>query len=188
MEKVCQDWSGEAFDSKLVNASYWDEFARNAESASAEIIRIANMEEAERELRRIADELDVHKVIAVGGEENPALQRAYDKLTRNGILVYTDKFDIAEQAPTADLGISTGVWCRGDGQRLRGYVLVRIQSYGDAATGAYRVHEGLAYRQECPHGIQGDQPCVPEGLHGLHYRTKPHGRYRACAQSGRAWT
>lgn len=30
MEKVCQNWSKEAFDDKLVNASYWDEFAQNA--------------------------------------------------------------------------------------------------------------------------------------------------------------
>ena len=131
MEQVSQDWSGAAFDSKLVNASYWDEFARNAESASAEIIRIANMEEAERELRRIADELDVHKVIAVGGEENPALQRAYDKLTRNGILVYTDKFDIAEQAPTADLGISTAEFGVGE----TGSVCVDTYSYESRVTG-----------------------------------------------------
>ena len=49
MEKVCQDWSKEAFDSKLVNASYWDEFAQNAKMASAEIIRVANMASAARE-------------------------------------------------------------------------------------------------------------------------------------------
>ena len=106
MEKVCQDWSKEAFDDKLVNASYWDEFARNAETASAEIIRVANMASAARELQRISDELGAHNILAVGGAENPALQQVYDQLAESGPTVYTDKFDIAEHAPTADLGIS----------------------------------------------------------------------------------
>ena len=106
MEKVCQNWSKEAFDSKLVNASYWNEFAQNAKMASAEIIRVANMASAARELQRISDELEAHKILAVGGAENPALQQVYDQLAKPGVNVYTDKFDIAEQAPTADLGIS----------------------------------------------------------------------------------
>ena len=131
MEKVCQDWSKEAFDDKLVNASYWDEFARNAETASAEIIRVANMASAARELQRISDELGAHNILAVGGAENPALQQVYDQLAESGPTVYTDKFDIAEHAPTADLGISTAEFGVGE----TGSVCVDTFSYESRVTG-----------------------------------------------------
>ena len=120
MEKVCQDWSKEAFDDKLVNASYWDEFARNAETASAV-----------RELQRISDELGAHNILAVGGAENPALQQVYDQLAESGPTVYTDKFDIAEHAPTADLGISTAEFGVGE----TGSVCVDTFSYESRVTG-----------------------------------------------------
>ena len=120
MEKVCQDWSKEAFDDKLVNASYWDEFARNAETASAA-----------RELQRISDELGAHNILAVGGAENPALQQVYDQLAESGPTVYTDKFDIAEHAPTADLGISTAEFGVGE----TGSVCVDTFSYESRVTG-----------------------------------------------------
>ena len=131
MEKVCQNWSKEAFDSKLVNASYWNEFAQNAKMASAEIIRVANMASAARELQRISDELEAHKILAVGGAENPALQQVYDQLAKPGVNVYTDKFDIAEQAPTADLGISIAEFGVGE----TGSVCVDTFSYESRVTG-----------------------------------------------------
>lgn len=131
MEKVCQDWSKEAFDDKLVNASYWDEFARNAEMASTEIIRTANMASAAQELQRISNELGAHSVIAVGGAENPALQQVYEQLAASGPAVYTNKFDIAEQAPTADLGISTAEFGVGE----TGSVCVDTFSYESRVTG-----------------------------------------------------
>ena len=125
MEKVCRDWSAKAFDDQLVNGSYWDEFVRNAEAASAEVLRVADMAEAGQALRRLAEEVGAARIVAVGGAEDPALQQVYAGLAQDGRAVYTDKFDIAEQAPTADMGISTAEFGIGE----TGSVCVDTYSY-----------------------------------------------------------
>jgi len=107
MEKVCQNWPQDAFDNALVSDKYWDAFAKHAEMASAEIIRVADMETAEKEIKKLIPELSVKEIIATGGEEYPNLAKIYENLKNAGTAVYTDKFDIAEHAPSAELGIST---------------------------------------------------------------------------------
>lgn len=105
MLKVCNDWPREAFTDELVSGKYWNDFSVNAKAAAAELWRVPDMLEARRKLEELIESLAVKKVVAVGGEELPALSHLYDELARKTEL-YTDKFDIARQAPQADLGIS----------------------------------------------------------------------------------
>lgn len=107
MEKVCANWPKEAFDAALVNEKYWDAFADHASQASAEITRVPDMKAAKAEIEKRISELGVKKVIAVGGDEYPGLKKLYAEINQGGVPVYTDKFEIAEHAPTADLGLST---------------------------------------------------------------------------------
>lgn len=106
MRKVCNDWVKEAFDDQWVRPDFWEDFKANAERASAEIHCVANMEEASKELQAIAKELGAQNVVAVGNEENADVAKAYEDLRAAGLTVYTDKFDIAANAPMADLGVS----------------------------------------------------------------------------------
>ena len=105
MEKVCKNWPAEAFDDALVNASYWGAFEENAKAASAEIVRVRNYAEAQAKVDELIHSLKAKKVVAVGGDENPALRSLYKGIGSNETTVYTEKFAIAENAPTADLGI-----------------------------------------------------------------------------------
>lgn len=105
MLKVCNDWPREAFTDELVSGKYWQDFSVNAKAASAELWRVKDMAEARERLEGLMEELGVKKTVAVGGEELPALGHLYDELADSWEL-YTDKFDIARQAPQADLGIS----------------------------------------------------------------------------------
>ena len=105
MLKVCNDWPREAFTDELVSGKYWQDFSVNAKAASAELWRVKDMAEARERLEGLMEELGVKKTGAVGGEELPALGHLYDELADSWEL-YTDKFDIARQAPQADLGIS----------------------------------------------------------------------------------
>lgn len=125
MEKVCKDWVAEAFDSSLINACHWKEFAQNAKTASAEILHVQNFTEATATVSEIIHSLKAKTVIAVGGDENPALQNLYKSISSPSINIYTDKFDIAENAPTADLGISTAEFGIGE----TGSVCVDTYSY-----------------------------------------------------------
>ncbi|WP_029545366.1 lactate utilization protein [Selenomonas sp. AB3002] len=105
MLKVCNDWPREAFTDELVSGKYWNDFSVNAKAAAAELWRVPDMLEARRKLEELIESLAVKKVVAVGGGELPALDYLYDELAKRTEL-YTDKFDIARQAPQADLGIS----------------------------------------------------------------------------------
>ena len=105
MLKVCNDWPREAFTDELVSGKYWNEFSVNAKAAATELWRVPDMLEAQRKLEELIESLAVKKVVAVGGGELPALGHLYDELAKKTEL-YTDKFDIARQAPQADLGIS----------------------------------------------------------------------------------
>jgi L-lactate dehydrogenase complex protein LldG len=106
MKKVCKDWVSNAFDDKLVNASYWQEFEENAKAASAEIIHVKNLQSAQAAISDLIVTLGAKKVIAVGDDTVPELNSLYSNIKKMGPSLYTDKFDIAEHAPTADLGIS----------------------------------------------------------------------------------
>lgn len=109
MEKVCRDWAGQAFGKGLVDACYWDEFATNATAASAEIFKVKDFAAAEVKLQEILKQYAPKEILAVGGDENPALKGIYSRIKSAD--VYTDKFDIYEHRDSADLGISTAEFC-----------------------------------------------------------------------------
>ena len=114
MEKVCRDWAKQAFGEGLVKAEYWNDFETNAKTAAAEVFRVKNFAEGEAKLQELLKEYADRTgggIMAVGGEENPALKGIYDRIAQSGAAVYTDKFDIYEHRATADIGISTAEFC-----------------------------------------------------------------------------
>lgn len=114
MEKVCRDWAKQAFGEGLVKAEYWNDFETNAKAAAAEVFRVKNFAEGEAKLQELLKEYADRTgggIMAVGGEENPALKGIYDRIAQSGAAVYTDKFDIYEHRATADIGISTAEFC-----------------------------------------------------------------------------
>ena len=115
MEKVCQNWPKEAFDDALINPNSWKEFEENAKAAAAEIYRLPDMKAAKAKLEELLKELEANKLVAVGGDEYPALAKLFSDLKSEGKEIYTDKFEIAEEVPTADLGISTAEYNRQNG-------------------------------------------------------------------------
>lgn len=131
MEKVCANWSEQAFDENLVSGQYWDEFAENAKAAATELIHAGTWQEAEQRLQGLVQDMDAKEILAVGGAENPRLGMMYQHLQADGRVVYTDKFAIAEHAPQADLGISTAEFGVGES----GSVCVDTASYESRVTG-----------------------------------------------------
>ena len=131
MEKVCANWSEQAFDETLVSGQYWDEFAENAKAAATELIHAGTWQEAEQRLQGLVQDMDAKEILAVGGAENPRLGMMYQHLQAAGRVVYTDKFAIAEHAPQADLGISTAEFGVGES----GSVCVDTASYESRVTG-----------------------------------------------------
>ena len=114
MEKVCRDWAKQAFGEGLVKAEYWNDFETNAKTAAAEVFRVKNFAEGEAKLQELLKEYADRTgggIMAVGGEENPALKGIYDRIAASGTAVYTDKFDIYKHRATADIGISTAEFC-----------------------------------------------------------------------------
>lgn len=111
MEKVCRDWAKQAFGEGLVNAAYWDEFATNAQTAAAEIYKVKDFAAGEAKLKELLAQYAPKEIIAVGGDENPALHGIYDRIAASGTKIYTDKFDIYEHRDSADIGISTAEFC-----------------------------------------------------------------------------
>ena len=107
MEKVCKNWPAEAFDDKLVNANYWDEFVENAKAASAEIQRVKDYAAAQEKVKELIQSFQAKEILAVGGDENPALKSIYASIASPDVAVYTDKFDIAAHRASADIGLST---------------------------------------------------------------------------------
>ena len=73
MEKVCRDWAKQAFGEGLVDAKYWDEFATNAQTAAAEVYKVKDFAAGEAKLKELLAQYAPKEIIAVGGEENPAL-------------------------------------------------------------------------------------------------------------------
>ena len=114
MEKVCRDWAKQAFGEGLVKAEYWNDFETNAKVAAAEVFRVKNFAEGEAKLQELLKEYADRTgggIMAVGGDENPALKGIFDRIAQSGTAVYTDKFDIYEHRATADIGISTAEFC-----------------------------------------------------------------------------
>lgn len=111
MEKVCRDWPNQAFGKGLVKAEYWNEFETNAKTAAAEVFRVKNFSEGEVKLKELLKEYTSDEIIAVGGDENPALKAIYDNLANAGQTIYTDKVDIYRHRDSADIGISTAEFC-----------------------------------------------------------------------------
>lgn len=111
MEKVCRDWAKQAFGEGLVNANYWDEFATNAQTAAAEVYKVKDFAAGEAKLKELLARYAPKEIIAVGGEENPALHDIYERIAKDGTQIYTDKFDIYDHRDSADVGISTAEFC-----------------------------------------------------------------------------
>ena len=88
MEKVCRDWAKQAFGEGLVD------FAAG-----------------EAKLKELLAQYAPKEIIAVGGEENPALHDIYERIGKDGTQIYTDKFDIYDHRDSADVGISTAEFC-----------------------------------------------------------------------------
>ena len=111
MEKVCRDWAKQAFGEGLVDAKYWDEFATNAQTAAAEVYKVKDFAAGEAKLKELLAQYAPKEIIAVGGEENPALHDIYERIGKDGTQIYTDKFDIYDHRDSADVGISTAEFC-----------------------------------------------------------------------------
>ncbi|MBE6105461.1 lactate utilization protein [Anaerovibrio lipolyticus] len=118
MEKVCVNWPEKAFISGLVDAKYWTDFEANATAAAAQVYKVADYAAGEAKLKEVLKEYAPKEIIAVGGDENPALKGIYSRLSEDGTKVYTEKFDIAEHAASADVGISTAEFGVGESGSL----------------------------------------------------------------------
>ena len=87
MEKVCRDWAKQAFGEGLVKAEYWNDFETNAKTAAAEVFRVKNFAEGEAKLQELLKEYADRTgggIMAVGGEENPALKGIHDRIAASG--------------------------------------------------------------------------------------------------------
>ena len=131
MLKVCQNWPKEAFDDELINAKYWDDFEKNATLAAAEVFRVKDYAEAKAKTTELIKEFNCKKVIATGGADDPEIQKIYDELSTPEVPIYTEKFELAENAPTADLGLSVAEFGVGE----TGGVCVDTYSYEARVTG-----------------------------------------------------
>ena len=131
MLKICQDWPKEAFDDKLIDAKYWDDFEKNATLASAEVFRVKDLAAAKAKTAELIKEFECKKVIATCGDKNPGIKKIYEELSTPEVPIYTDKFEIAEHAPTADLGLSVAEFGVGE----TGGVCVDTYSYEARVTG-----------------------------------------------------
>lgn len=125
MKRVCEDWKTQAFTPDLINGSYWDAFAENAKAASAEIHCVKDLAAAAAEVQKIAEELGAKEVVVAGDDSDEGIAGACKALTDSGRTVYRDKFEVAEHAPKADLGLSRAEFGVGE----TGSVVVDTYSY-----------------------------------------------------------
>ena len=89
MLKICQDWPKEAFDDKLIDAKYWDDFEKNATLAAAEVFRVKDLAAAKAKTAELIKEFECKKVIATCGDNNAGIKKAFDP---KGILNPTKLF------------------------------------------------------------------------------------------------
>ncbi len=125
MKRVCENWEKEAFTPDLISPAYWDAFAENAKAASAEIHCVKDEAAAAAEVEKIAEELDAKEVIVAGDDTDTGINAACEALSAAGRTVYRDKFEVAEHAPTAPLGLSRAEFAVGE----TGSVVVDTYSY-----------------------------------------------------------
>ncbi|MEG6585524.1 LutC/YkgG family protein [Dendrosporobacter sp. 1207_IL3150] len=116
MKKVSDNWQS-AFPAGKVGPQFWAAFEENAKNASTEIFKVKTAAEAKEIVTNLAKFTNAKKVVAV----NSAMQEAAninEELKALGIAVYNDKFDIAEHAESADIGISTVEFAIGESGSL----------------------------------------------------------------------
>lgn len=130
MKKVYENWP-ELFSKETIDPKWWDKFEANAKAASAEIHRVKDYDAAKKEIATILKEFSPKSLIAVGGEGNPKLAEIYAGLNTAEHPIYTDKYEIAEHAPTADVGFS----CAEFGVGETGSVCVDTCSYESRVVG-----------------------------------------------------
>ncbi|MDF2563997.1 MAG: hypothetical protein K0Q53_392 [Massilibacillus sp.] len=130
MKKVCSDWT-KIFSQEFVNPIFWNDFELNAKAAHTEIIKVSNFEEAQMTIFNIIRSTKAKSIVAVGNEESTKIANIYNNLYNLGVQIYTDKFAIAENAPTADIGISTAEFAVGE----TGSVCVDCYSYESRVVG-----------------------------------------------------
>lgn len=105
MKKVSENWK-QSFPSGKWGAQFFAEFETRAKTASAEIFRVKTAVEAKKVILDLAQSVGAKKIVAV---DSPLQQAsgAFDGLKGAGIEVLMKNTDIAEHAPTADMGISS---------------------------------------------------------------------------------
>ncbi|TCL35073.1 L-lactate dehydrogenase complex protein LldG [Anaerospora hongkongensis] len=104
MKKVCENWE-KFFPANQSGPALFEEFQTRASGAAAEIIRVKTPSDAVAAIFGIIESLHAKKIVAV----NCPLQQTaelHDAIRKLGPALYTDKFDIAEHAESADIGIS----------------------------------------------------------------------------------
>jgi len=104
MDTTTETWQ-RSFPTASSGAHFFPEFEERARAVSAEVFRCATAAEARETLLKLIEAAGVKKAVVV---ESP-LQLAAgvtEALRSRGIEIYTEPADIAEHAPTADVGIS----------------------------------------------------------------------------------
>lgn len=104
MNNHTETWQ-RSFRTASSGAHLFAEFEERAKAVSAEMFHVATLTEAQEALIRLVEAANVKKAVVA---ESP-LQRAAgitEALRSQGIEVYTQPEEIAEHAPTADIGIS----------------------------------------------------------------------------------
>ena len=90
-----------------------------------------DLAEAKAKTAELIKDFECKKVIATCGDKNPGIKKIYEELSTPETPIYTDKFEIAENAPTADLGLSVAEFGVGE----TGGVCVDTYSYEARVTG-----------------------------------------------------
>lgn len=104
MKKVSENWP-QSLPAGKFGAQYFAEFETRAKTASAEIFRVATAAAAKQVVADLLQSLEVKKVVAVDGPYQQATG-IFSAIRDMGAELYTSNTDIAEQAKTADIGIS----------------------------------------------------------------------------------
>ena len=80
---------------------------------------------AAEEVRKIAEEVEAKEVVVAGDDSDEGIAVACQALSDSGRTVYRDKFEVAEHAPKAELGLSRAEFGVGE----TGSVVVDTYSY-----------------------------------------------------------
>jgi L-lactate dehydrogenase complex protein LldG len=104
MNPTADIWK-KSFPTAQSGAHLFPEFAERAKAVSAEVFHCTTAKEARETLLRLIEAANVRKAVVV---ESPLQMAAgiTEALRSRGIEVHTEPEEIAEHAPTADIGIS----------------------------------------------------------------------------------